>query len=422
MLALGDHCKLHHVQLVGSLASFGHMEKILCLKPYSHLGEMPGWRGLPGGSTLCPGDEGSLRFVREMYEEFLPLFEARDFNICCDETWELGKGRSKARAEKVGVGRVYLDFLVKLHRLCQSFGKRTNAWADIVLEHPDLLKDLPRDIVMLNWDYNANSARLARTVEIARAGLPFMVCPGTSSWCTHGTRLQNAVANVRQAAVQGLEHGAEGLLNTDWGDGGHRNFLGVSLHSFAHGAACSWNSRSVNDKTFTRTFCRQAFAQRDDQLAGAMASLGGSYNTVSDEYFNHCALYFTLVEPVRPGEGDRQEIHRCKPAGLRQVAESLGDERAFARAGHKGLAKFETLALGEFAVAARMDAVSARRALAIQGIRDGKSPSPAALSALAKDMRTMTADFVKLWMARNKPSRLKDNLRDLHRATVDLTR
>jgi hypothetical protein len=228
--------------------------------------------------------------------------------------------------------------------------------------------------------------------------------------------------NVRRFAAEGRRQRAEGLLNTDWGDAGHRNFLGVSLHSFAHGAACSWNSGGVNDKTFTRTFCRQAFGQRDDKLADALATLGGNYNTVSDEYSNHCALYFTLVEPVRPGEGDRLEIHRCKPAGLRQVADALGDERAFARAEHKGLAKFETLALGEFAVAARMDAVSARRSLAIQGIRDGKSPSPAAMAALAKDMRAMTADFVRLWMARNKPSRLKDNLRDLHRATVELTR
>jgi hypothetical protein len=398
------------------------MEKILRLKPYSRLGEMPGWHGLPGGSTLCPGDAGSLRLVREMYEEFLPLFEPRDFNICCDETWELGKGRSQARAQKVGVGRVYLDFMVELHRLCQSFGKRTNAWADIVLEHPDLLKDLPRDIVMLNWDYNANSARLARTVEIARAGLPFMVCPGTSSWCTHGTRLRNAVGNVRQAAVQGLEHGAEGLLNTDWGDGGHRNFLGVSLHSFAHGAACSWNSRGVNDNTFTSTFCRQAFGQRDDKLAGALGRLGGSYNTVSDEYSNHCALYFTLVEPVRPGEGDRQEIHRCKPDGLWRVARILEDEPAFAHAQRKDLEKFEDLALREFAVAARMDALAARRALAIRDIRDGKSPSPAALVALANDLRAMTEDFEKLWTARNKPSRLKDNLRDLRRAAAVLTR
>jgi hypothetical protein len=445
MLALGDHCKLHHVRLVGSLASFGHLEKVLCLPAYRHLGEVPYSPGKPC-MTLCPGDAGSFQLIRELYEEFVPLFEPRDFNICCDETWELGKGRSKARARKLGIGRVYLDFLLKLHRHCQGLGKRTNAWADIVLEHPDLLKDLPKDIVMLNWDYNANSDRMARSGEIARAGLPLVVCPGTSAWQTHGSRLANAIGNVRQAAEQGLRHGAEGLLNTDWGDGGHRNFLGVSLHGFAHGAACSWNSRGVNDKTFTRTFCRQVFAQRDDKLAGAVATLGASYKLVSDEYGNHCALYYTLVEPVQPGKKHPRGADSCKPQGLRQVVETLGNETAFDQAadnafvggGHpwppppdaavrdarratpdKGLEQFEALALREFAVAARMDVLSARRALAIQEIRAGKSPS---LAALAADLRAMAADFAKLWMARNKPSRLKDNLRDLHRAAADLKR
>ena len=421
LLALGDHCKLHHVRLVGSLASFGHLERVLCLPAYRHLGEMPYSPGKPC-MTLCPGDAGSFQLVRELYEEFVPLFEPRDFNICCDETWELGKGRSKARVEKLGVGRVYLDFLLKLHRHCRRLGKRTNAWADIVLEHPDLLAGLPKDIVMLNWDYNVDGERLARSDEIARAGLPFMVCPGTSGWQTHGSRLANAIGNVRQAAVHGLKHGAEGLLNTDWGDGGHRNFLGVSLHGFAHGAACSWNSRGVNDRTFTRTFCRQVFAQRNDRLAGAVATLGASYKIVSDEYYNMCALYPALTEPVRPGKKDRREIHRCKPAGLRQVVETLGDEPAFGRAANKDLEKFEALALRELAVAARMDAVSAQRALAIQQIRAGKSPSPAVLAARAADMRAMTADFAKLWKARNKPSRLKDNLHALHRAAADLTR
>ena len=33
--------------------------------------------------------------MAELYEEFVPLFEAADFNVCGDETWDLGKGRSK---------------------------------------------------------------------------------------------------------------------------------------------------------------------------------------------------------------------------------------------------------------------------------------------------------------------------------------
>jgi hexosaminidase len=41
--------------LRASLTSFGHMEKILALRPTAHLGEMPGWRGHPGGIDPLPG-------------------------------------------------------------------------------------------------------------------------------------------------------------------------------------------------------------------------------------------------------------------------------------------------------------------------------------------------------------------------------
>ncbi len=133
ILELQEHCRNHHVRLVGSLASFGHFEKILALPQYSHLGEMPGFRGFPGGTTLCPADPGSIKLIEELYNDFMPLFDADDFNVCCDETWELGKGRSKKIADRVGVGRVYLDFILKIHRLCNRFGKRMNLWADIVL-------------------------------------------------------------------------------------------------------------------------------------------------------------------------------------------------------------------------------------------------------------------------------------------------
>ena len=203
LLALQDCCQRHHVRLVGSLASLGHMEKILALPRYRRLGELAGYRGFPGGTMLSPVDPGSIRLVSELYEEFVPLFEAEDFNACLDEPWELGKGRSRRRAERIGAGRVYLEFLRKVHRLCRRHGKRMNAWADIVLDHPEILADLPRDIVMLNWDYNPAGKRIRRTREIADAGLAVMVCPGTNSWQSHGCRLADGHEEHRPLCRRG---------------------------------------------------------------------------------------------------------------------------------------------------------------------------------------------------------------------------
>ena len=76
--------------------------------------------------------------------------------------------------------------------------------------------------------------------QFAQAGLPFYVCPGTSSWNSIGGRTDNALGNLRSAAENGLKHGASGYLNTDWGDNGHWQSLPIS-----ESGLCAWARRTV---------------------------------------------------------------------------------------------------------------------------------------------------------------------------------
>jgi hypothetical protein len=411
ILALQDYCRLHHIRLVGSLASFGHFEKILSLPQYSHLGEMPGFRNFPGGTTLSPIDPGSIKLISELYSEFIPLFEAEDFNVCCDETWELGKGRSKKRASRVGVGGVYLEFLLKIHRLCEKYGKRMNTWADMVLKYPELLRKLPRDMVLLNWEYESDGENIHKTKRIAAAGTSLVVCPGTSGWLTHGSRMNNSMENVRNFAIAGRRYNAEGLLNADWGDRGHRNFLGVSLHSFAHGAAHSWNGRAVDEKRFTENFCYHVFGQKTNRLAETLKLLGNTYITCGKQSRNESLLYHALVEPLLPTKPlTRSSIDMMNPAGLQQILIQLSDAKLWPEL-PKSIGPFEKLALRELKAAARMDYLASRRALAAKALRAGKDVKRLELVQLGRSIKEISEEFKKLWLLRNKTSRLNDNLR-----------
>ena len=422
LLSLQEHCKKHHIQLIGSLASFGHFEKILALPQYSRLGEMPGFRNFPGGTTLYPASRDSIKLVGELYSEFVPLFEAEDFNVCCDETWELGKGRSKKRAARIGVGRIYLDFLLKIHRLCGKHGKRMNVWADIVLKHPELLGELPKDIVLLNWEYEQDGANIARTKEIADSGIPVVVCPGTSSWLTHGSRLANSMGNVANFANQGRKHHAEGLLNTDWGDQGHRNFLGVSLHSFAHSAAHSWCGKAVNDDKFTENFCYHVFGQRTKNMAGLLRSLGNTYITCGGISPNQSLLYQSLIEPLMPAKLlTHSSIDMMSTTGLQKILTQLSDNKLWP-VPLKSMGSFERTALRELKLAARMDCLAGRRALTAKALRNGKNIKSSDLRNLGRQMHDIAVDFKELWMLRNKVSRLSDNLRLFRQAEKESAR
>ena len=418
ILAMQAHAKKHHVRFVPSLTSFGHFAKILMLPKYQHLGELAGGRGMPGGTTLCPGDPGSIRLLSDMYDEFLPLFEAEDFNACGDEPWELGKGRSRRRCERVGTGRVYVDFILKLRKLAHRHGKRLNIWADIVMKRPEALPYLPKDVCLLNWQYGKAHDRIDRSHEIRDNGLAFMGCSGTGNWGSHGSRLHDAILNVSRFATAVRENGGEGLLHTDWGNLGHRNYLGTSLCSLAHGAAHAWMNEKVDDKKHIRRFTHLVFGDPKGEFAKALSRLGESPIGVNQpQYF---ALLESLTGPKKITKGGHifggfrieniLSIDRvaATPAMVARRAEAV---RAIKwPKPTRPLSALEAPAMEEYAAATHMEAVGCDHINLARELRAGRAPSSAHLRRHATDLETCAKEQERLWRMRNRPSRLCDNL------------
>ena len=147
ILELDAHCRRHHIELVPNLQSFGHMMHILTLPAYRHLAESPlCW-------SLAPTVEEGYRLLDELYADFLPAFSSSQFNVNCDETWDLGAGCSATHMEKVGPGRLYLGHILRVRELAARFGRRIQMWADVVLKHPEIIAELPADITLIYWCY-----------------------------------------------------------------------------------------------------------------------------------------------------------------------------------------------------------------------------------------------------------------------------
>ncbi|MHC4843958.1 MAG: hypothetical protein ACYTEE_09175, partial [Planctomycetota bacterium] len=283
--------------------------------------------------------------------------------------------------------------------------------------YPELLKDLPRDMVLLNWEYEQDGNNIARTKEIAGTGIQFMVCPGTSSWLTHGSRMPNSMRNVAGFSAQGRKHNAEGLLITDWGDQGHRNFLGISLHAFAYGAAHGWHGKAVDDKSFTQNFCYHMFGQRTNKMAKMLKLLGSAYITCGKLSRNESLLYHALVEPLLPTEPTGlSPIDLMTTKGLQRVLSQLSDEKLWPKP-DRSTSRFEKLAFKEYSLAGRMDCLASKRALVAKSLRCGKAIKKSELKQLSRQMRNLSEDFKELWLLRNKSSHLRDNLR-LFKQTV----
>ncbi len=415
ILEIQDHCKKHHVRFVPSLTGFGHFEKILMIPKYTHLGELKGYRNMPGGTTLCPLDPGSIKLVSDMYGEYLPLFSSEDFNACGDEPWELGEGRSKTQSKRVSKGRLYLDFILKLHDLCLKHGKRMNLWGDIVLKHPEIIPQIPKDIVLLNWDYYPAGNNMRRTIEFAQAGLPFLCCPGINDWQSHGTRVGIALNNISQFTRIAVAQGAEGQLNTSWGDSGHRNTLGAGLLGYAAGGAHAWNGAGVDDNLFIRRFARHVFGDATGAIAASLECLGGKENN----YWTYIALVESLAEPRSLASAESLRNYVLWPQATidaqnfswEQIQQRTDELKALAWPfPQKGISEFQSISQKEIVLAANMELLAWRRYHLAKMVRAKQAVTAVELQRHADEMEKMAKEFERLWLLRNKPSRLKDNM------------
>lgn len=244
---LDSYCAERFIELVPNQNTFGHMTKWLIHDEYRHLAEAPDGFTAPWGTryeypfSLSPVVSESLQLVEEILSELLPNFQSRTVNIGCDETFDLCLGRSKELCEKLGPGRVYLDFLLKVYGTAKKYKDRVMFWGDIIENHPELLPELPKDLIPMVWGYEADHPFAQKCPLYAKSGLEFYVCPGTSTWNSFVGRSRNAFENIENAVANGLKNGASGLLLTDWGDNGHPQSPIFSLLPIAYAGALGWN-------------------------------------------------------------------------------------------------------------------------------------------------------------------------------------
>ena len=286
---LDAYCRMNDIELVPNQNSFGHMERWLVHPEYNSLAAMPkGGAVTPWGTvkkdptTLDPGNPGSLELLAGLYDELLPNFSSRLFNIGCDETFEIKDPE------------VYVGFLLKVCNLVRERGFRPMFWGDIILKYPGLSERLPKDAIALDWGYEGSHPFAVETEQFAKAGLDFYVCPGTSSWNSLAGRVENMRENMAAAEAAGRRNGAKGFLVTDWGDGGHWQPLAASLPGMILGGWFADHGPKAN---------RMDLEEALDSVMGV--PLGGTLLRLGTLYLRGGALRANASELFRILSNDR---------------------------------------------------------------------------------------------------------------------
>ncbi len=431
ILDLDAYCRARFIDLVPNQNSFGHMHRWFAHERYLPLAETETAFESPWGDmyppySLSPAVPASLDLIDGLYAELLPNFTSTLFNVGCDETFDLGLGKSKSLVEQHGKGRVYLDFLLQIHDRVAAHGRTMQFWGDIINQYPELVPEIPRDTIALEWGYEADHDFPGKSKLFADSGVPFYVCPGTSSWRSIAGRTDNCIGNIQNAVENGLAHGAIGVLNTDWGDEGHWQPLPISYLGFAYGAALSWAHEANRERDLPAALDAFAFRDRAGVMGRLAYDLGNVYRQTGIPLHNSSVLFVAYHRDLNAIRryAQRQNV----PDAVRAL---LADDDALRAKLNTALETIDRviapldqadmtcddadLIRREFALAARMLRHGAKRLL-LQ--LPGSAIAPRELAA---DLAAIETEYRTLWLARNRPGGLDDSVARLVKAAQRYT-
>jgi hexosaminidase len=261
------YARRYHVEIVPEQQTFGHLHKVLKFEQFDELAETP------YGDVLSPQAEKTYQLIADWYREINEIFPGKFFHIGADETFELGEGQSREMVKQRGLGAVYFEHIKRVDAMLKPYHRRLMMWGDIALNHPDLIKEIPRDVVVMNWTYTPRDSYAVRIKPFKDAGLEQFVCPGVQSWNQIFPNTDAATINVNNFVRDGQQAGALGMLNTVWRDDGETLFE-MSWYGIVFGAAASWQDAPVDVKTFERDFDWAFFRSEGDTFVRAVRALG----------------------------------------------------------------------------------------------------------------------------------------------------
>ncbi|HEX4287118.1 MAG TPA: glycoside hydrolase family 20 zincin-like fold domain-containing protein [Terracidiphilus sp.] len=280
----------YHIVVIPEQEAFGHLHHVLKFEQYAGPGETP------HGAVLAPGDPGSLPQIGAWFGELAKVFPGPYVHIGADETVDLGLGRTREEVKQQGMGRVYLDFLSRIHQTLEPNHKRLLFWGDIAENQPELVGTLPKDMIAVPWHYDAKPDFTKAIEPFIKAGLETWVAPGVNNWNRVYPNNNEALGNIRGFVRDGQKLGATGMLNTVWNDDGEgifdENWFGLLF-----GAAAAWQPGESSEQEFIASFGQAFHRDGTGKISDAHRALMAAHDVLKKAGLEDAQDRYFWVDP-----------------------------------------------------------------------------------------------------------------------------
>ena len=238
----------HYIDLVPNMNGFGHMGEWLEIPEFEHLRETDGlfhiWGSARKSATLDASNKDSIKFVESLYTELLDISTSKYFNMDFDEPFELGTGKSQKLCLEKGKEVVFKEYFDNAAKVVKSKNKKPLLWADVIINHPDIVEKFDDEATLIDWGYNLDYPFDKHGKMLEKTKKKFIMAPGTSTWGVVTGRIDDMIYSVKNAATAAIRYHGEGIIMTDWGDFGHIQYFPFSFPGFIYAAMCAWNNEA----------------------------------------------------------------------------------------------------------------------------------------------------------------------------------
>ena len=169
-----------------------------------------------GPNTFCHSVPEAIPFFERYIADLCEIFTGPYFHAGFDEAWNSGLCSLCAPKEKKD--ELFTEEVMNIYRIVTKHGKRMMMWDDFFGFHPKALEQVPRDIIMMHWNYDDDisergarfnfAGRLREDTLAKYAAMGFDAIP--CSW--------HSPDNVRSFVRYASRTKTFGYLQTQWED------------------------------------------------------------------------------------------------------------------------------------------------------------------------------------------------------------
>jgi Glycosyl hydrolase family 20, domain 2 len=417
LLALFEAGRRHHIAVCPIVATVSHrpvtdLDDDHEAPPASALDPLAlAWEGgrawltaylASGGTTNAIGGADLARLEQRVTE--LARIAPGPFLSLGGDEWTLPGDVAVPDTAALGYGRA----MATLIAAARQPGRITPMmYADVIQTYPGAADPLPRDVVLVDWDYYGINAGASLDSLHALGFRQVFTSPAIWNWSTFYPNHARAFADIAALADAARRADAPGCITASWGDGGGECLAENSWPGFAFAAAATWGTTAPEPDAFLESFVVTEFGTHSLALVTAIHVLGwrefaGYANT--GRLMNRPLV----VRAATPRFRDEIGALEAELAAARTAADSDAARARF----QKDEIRAMRHAIARYAYIARREWTLDRLGLAIARSPDGRLPA-AECERAARDLRTLAdeagrleSEYRALWLAHNRPTGL----------------